>query len=384
MVARPPASPISAAPASDRRMSNAATPTAAAAAPTRPPKNPDHVLLGEKRGQSLGPFKALPTTKAQMSAAQVVANSIIVQPPRPACVCRAARSAPGTPARCRARRRPRRRARSVTPRETSAAATRAERDHAPRPATDVAGIGQEARRRATATVMTTATPRRRVRRRHARPLVATAAPPRRRSGPGRPRGTDRTRRRQSAAGARTTPGDDPQRQIVPVEPPSARHADPGAAVSAASRRPGRHRRHLAEATLARLELLDRRAQVLGAVVGPIDVLEDQLGVGALPEQEVGQPPLVAGADDQVGRRRRRRWKAGARRAASSRSAGAGLAARHRLGEAARRVGDVGAAAVVEGDLQVEAVVARRCAPRPPRRWRGCPGSDPCGGRRCAP
>src|SRR5271169_2683397 len=80
IVASPAARPMIAAPTRDRRISSAATPAAAAAAPIRPPKKPDHVLLGEYRGQSLGPFKALPTAKAQMSAAQVVASSITVQP----------------------------------------------------------------------------------------------------------------------------------------------------------------------------------------------------------------------------------------------------------------------------------------------------------------
>src|SRR5579863_5200569 len=63
--------------------------------------------------------------------------------------------------------------------------------------------------------------------------------------------------------------------------------------------------HAAIPTLARLEFDDRGAQVIRSVIGPIDVLEDQLGVGALPQQEVREPALVAGADDEVGRVRRR-------------------------------------------------------------------------------
>ena len=80
MVASPPKKPINAAPASERRITSAAIPTETAVEAASPPKNPVHVLLGENRGQSLGPFKALPTTKAAMSAAHVVANSIITQP----------------------------------------------------------------------------------------------------------------------------------------------------------------------------------------------------------------------------------------------------------------------------------------------------------------
>ena len=119
------------------------------------------------------------------------------------------------------------------------------------------------------------------------------------------------------------------------------------------------------APLARLELLDRRAPGARARSRARDVLEDQLGVGALPEQEVGQPLLAAGADDQVGRRPPARSTAAASNSrlveVVRRRAGRRATASAKL---ARRVGDVGAAAVVEGDLQVEAVVVRRCAPRP--------------------
>ena len=56
-------------------------------------------------------------------------------------------------------------------------------------------------------------------------------------------------------------------------------------------------RHLAEAALTGLELKDRVAQVLRPVVGPVDILEDQLRVSAFPQEEVRQPPLIAGAHD---------------------------------------------------------------------------------------
>ena len=80
MVARPPSSPIMPAPTSERCMNTAATATEATTDATRPPTKPDQVLLGENLGQSLGPFIALPTKKAPMSADQVTANSIKVHP----------------------------------------------------------------------------------------------------------------------------------------------------------------------------------------------------------------------------------------------------------------------------------------------------------------
>src|SRR3954454_1680029 len=43
-----------------------------------------------------------------------------------------------------------------------------------------------------------------------------------------------------------------------------------------------------------------RLEGLAREVGPQLVAEDELGVGRLPEQVVRQPPLAAGADDDVG------------------------------------------------------------------------------------
>src|ERR1019366_9073301 len=72
MVARPP-----------NRLSlaveSSAVSIAAPIAPKRPPANPAQVLFGEYRGQSLGPFRALPAKNAQMSADQTTANNKIVQ-----------------------------------------------------------------------------------------------------------------------------------------------------------------------------------------------------------------------------------------------------------------------------------------------------------------
>src|SRR3954449_7175065 len=55
-----------------------------------------------------------------------------------------------------------------------------------------------------------------------------------------------------------------------------------------------------EPPLARAILLQRGLERLAGEVGPQLVAEDQLGVGRLPEQVVGQAALAARADDQVG------------------------------------------------------------------------------------
>src|SRR5262245_66625223 len=55
----------------------------------------------------------------------------------------------------------------------------------------------------------------------------------------------------------------------------------------------------AEAALATLEIVERRAQVVGAEVGPQRVDETELGVGELPQQEVREPLLAAGTDEQI-------------------------------------------------------------------------------------
>ena len=55
----------------------------------------------------------------------------------------------------------------------------------------------------------------------------------------------------------------------------------------------------AEPAVPALELADGLEQVLSAEVGPQHVGEHQLAVGQLPEQEVGDPELAGGADDQI-------------------------------------------------------------------------------------
>ncbi len=55
----------------------------------------------------------------------------------------------------------------------------------------------------------------------------------------------------------------------------------------------------AEAALAAMEIGDRGAQIVGAEVGPQRVDEAELGVGRLPQQEIGQPLFAAGADEEI-------------------------------------------------------------------------------------
>src|SRR2546428_177552 len=59
------------------------------------------------------------------------------------------------------------------------------------------------------------------------------------------------------------------------------------------------RRQTSETTLASAELLDRARQLGGVEVGPQHAREDELGVGALPQQEVGHALLAAAADEEV-------------------------------------------------------------------------------------
>src|SRR5690349_19033243 len=46
--------------------------------------------------------------------------------------------------------------------------------------------------------------------------------------------------------------------------------------------------------------LDSGVEVVGVEIGPLPLEEDELGIGTLPEQEIGNALLAAGADQQVG------------------------------------------------------------------------------------
>jgi hypothetical protein len=62
-------------------------------------------------------------------------------------------------------------------------------------------------------------------------------------------------------------------------------------------------RALAEAALARVEFRHRFFQIGPSEIGPHRAGKQQFGVGALPKQEIAQPLLSAGTDQQVHVRR---------------------------------------------------------------------------------
>ena len=49
-----------------------------------------------------------------------------------------------------------------------------------------------------------------------------------------------------------------------------------------------------------MKFLDRLFQIRAIEVRPQPVGEDELGIGALPEQEIAQAKLAAGADQKIG------------------------------------------------------------------------------------
>src|SRR3954471_19737829 len=46
--------------------------------------------------------------------------------------------------------------------------------------------------------------------------------------------------------------------------------------------------------------LDGAVEIVGIEIGPLPLEEDELGIGALPEQEVADALFTAGADQQIG------------------------------------------------------------------------------------
>ena len=54
-----------------------------------------------------------------------------------------------------------------------------------------------------------------------------------------------------------------------------------------------------ETAVTVLEINDRQIQILALEVRPQGIAEIKLAVGALPQQEIAQPQLAAGADDQL-------------------------------------------------------------------------------------
>ena len=118
------------------------------------------------------------------------------------------------------------------------------------------------------------------------------------------------------------------------------------------------------------DTIDRRVERGRVEVRPQQVGEIELGVGELPEQEIADALLAAGADEEIGLGRVRHRKVRLERFGHERPA-----RRERLGMrgeiAARGLRDVPAAAVVGGDGEREPRVAAPSAPRRRRRAREC-------------
>ena len=102
---------------------------------------------------------------------------------------------------------------------------------------------------------------------------------------------------------------------------------------------------------------ERGAQRVAVEIGPQRVDEQQLGIGRLPQQEVGQPHLARGADQQVERRQVARCRA-RRRSPPRRSSSASISPRDRLPARSRAAAAISARdAVIERDHQGQPVVA---------------------------
>src|SRR5580704_7976605 len=110
--------------------------------------------------------------------------------------------------------------------------------------------------------------------------------------------------------------------------------------------------------LAPAELGDRLFQVLLAEIRPQRVDEHQLGVGTLPQHEIADALLAAGADQQVGVGHARGQQL-AFKAILVDAIGRQLAGRDLPGEAADGLQDLGARAIVDADIHVDAAVAAR-------------------------
>ena len=106
------------------------------------------------------------------------------------------------------------------------------------------------------------------------------------------------------------------------------------------------------------EMLDRGVELALAEVRPQRVAEIQLGVGEIPQQEIADALLAAGADQQVGIR-----QPGQRQVRAERGlvdvVGAQLAGDAALGELPRGPSDVPAPAVGDGDDERHAGYCRR-------------------------
>ena len=114
----------------------------------------------------------------------------------------------------------------------------------------------------------------------------------------------------------------------------------------------------AEAALAPGVFGDRAFERGLVEIGPMDRHEHEFAIGGLPHQEIRQPLLAAGADDQIGIGNIGRIEISAERVGVDRRRIA-LSFRDFARQPLRRVGDFLPRSVVEGDDQIEpGVVAR--------------------------
>src|SRR5438067_2563511 len=116
--------------------------------------------------------------------------------------------------------------------------------------------------------------------------------------------------------------------------------------------------HSTEAARPPLELRDGTIEVDRPEVRPVGGRDPQLGVGDLPQQEVRDPHLTAGADQQIGIRHAVGVE-GAADVGLRDVVGSQLAGPHAAGQRAEGVEQLVAAAVVEGHQQGEAAVGAR-------------------------
>src|SRR6185437_4162317 len=111
----------------------------------------------------------------------------------------------------------------------------------------------------------------------------------------------------------------------------------------------------AVATFAAVIVAQRLLEIGLAEVGPQRLREDELGIGGLPQQEIADALLAAGADDEVGI-----GHVGGQQVAGEQALIDGFgrepARLHRLGDRARGAGDLGATAIGERDGEAQAAI----------------------------
>src|SRR5260221_3021965 len=257
-----------------------------AAAKTTPPSGPDHVLFGLKRGARRRPPNVRPAAKAPVSVAHTTAriHSVVAQPARGSRASQIS-AIDGS-------------AIHNMPAPTSSAWKRPRLSTPtaalPRTAMASAGRGQPSVAATTPATTTTTiaamidvSPSRLVR--HSRPHsqainpAATATTTDSSGGP-----------HQAAArpiGASTS--------AETVRCRSAPAERTGASVPRSTRLSARANGR-AVSTIATMEILYRLLEVALGKIGPQRVGEAELRIGRLPEQEIADPLLAAGADDEIG------------------------------------------------------------------------------------